>query len=419
MNRLYALLAAPLLTVFLSTAYAQVEMIDKDSIAATLSFPTFAYEVPSGNERLLLLFVMNEYNSGINYHVTSATYGGKTMAELGSVESPYLLSRSEIQVFYLPESDIKTASDSLFDLTYNNSSTTGLSGIYYSAMVINNVNQTAPISELRTNSQVSGTTISTPSSISASADDAIISLAMDSENGHTYSASSGFSLVEGLTAANRTSAIGWNSASSTMSSSPSFVSSATTTRQALMAFRVNSGNGYALPVELTRFDATANEQGVLLEWNTATEKNADFFQVERSTDYQNWEVIGRVTAIGFSNTGSSYKLLDEDTPQSTLYYRLVQVDFDGKSQVYGPLTIEPLIHETGKDKEITTYPNPSNGQFTLCAQGFEQNAVAVFDTHGNQVHSLIAQGCTEVQTALPSGLYYLRVGDQTHRIMVN
>lgn len=398
------------------TTNAQVGMMDKDSITATFSFPTFTYEVPNGTNRIMILYIMNEYISGLNYSVSSVTYGGQAMTPIASAESPYLLSRSEIQAFFLPESAIEAATDSAFDITYSSNSLLGLSGVYYNAMTIEHVDQTTPVEAVRTNNQVSGTTISASSSISADPNDAIISVVMDGEDGSTYTPSAGFSLVENIGVSNRSSAIGWNSVNSSSSITPSFTSGSTSVRQAFMSFRVNASDGFALPVELTRFDANAQEDGVSLTWQTATEKNAAYFLVERSEDHADWELVAQIEAHGNSVSTRDYETWDQLPMNKTTYYRLLQVDINGQQKVYGPLTVKPS-KPTSSSEVLRTYPNPSNGAFQLCA-GDERSNVTVFDAYGHAVHQLPVQGCVAVNMSLPAGFYFLSTGEQTHRIAI-
>jgi hypothetical protein len=87
-----------------------------------------------------------------------------------------------------------------------------------------------------------------------------------------------------------------------------------------------------LPVTWTSFKAAAGAAGVTLTWTTATEVNNDRFEVERSTNGLDWQVIGKVQGHGTSNTPQQYYFYDASgTPAHTptLYYRLKQADIKG------------------------------------------------------------------------------------------
>ena len=61
-------------------------------------------------------------------------------------------------------------------------------------------------------------------------------------------------------------------------------------------------NVVILPVELLSFTATPYDREVILDWETATEKDVDYFILEPSDDAQNWEEITQVDAVGNSTS---------------------------------------------------------------------------------------------------------------------
>ncbi len=102
--------------------------------------------------------------------------------------------------------------------------------------------------------------------------------------------------------------------------------------------------GGVLPVQLLTFDAALDEKSVLLRWVTASEINNDFFQVERSRDGINYETIGKMQGAGTINSLNNYEFSDAELPAgmigaSVLYYRLRQVDYDGKAEFFGPVSV--------------------------------------------------------------------------------
>ncbi|GAB3914465.1 hypothetical protein GCM10028803_59980 [Larkinella knui] len=86
----------------------------------------------------------------------------------------------------------------------------------------------------------------------------------------------------------------------------------------------------ALPVRLASFSGKRVENQLLLGWQTTFESNSAYFVVERSTDAQAFEAIGRVTSRGFSESMQAYGFTDEAPLKGTNYYRLRQVDRDGR-----------------------------------------------------------------------------------------
>ena len=84
-----------------------------------------------------------------------------------------------------------------------------------------------------------------------------------------------------------------------------------------------------LPVELTGVTAYPTDGGVVLEWSTATERNASHFAIYRGVDFTDWAALVQVAASGNSYTRKLYRWTDADPLNGTAYYRLDGVDFDG------------------------------------------------------------------------------------------
>ncbi|TGE29660.1 beta strand repeat-containing protein [Hymenobacter metallicola] len=106
----------------------------------------------------------------------------------------------------------------------------------------------------------------------------------------------------------------------------------TTAPNNTVSVRLNVPAG-PLPVELVEFTARAQGNAVQLRWATATEKNNDYFAVERSTDAKTFTTVGTVPGHGTSSTGHRYTLTDTRLPVGVtkLYYRLRQVDTDAST----------------------------------------------------------------------------------------
>lgn len=86
-----------------------------------------------------------------------------------------------------------------------------------------------------------------------------------------------------------------------------------------------------LPVELASFSALEQGRYNLLNWETFSELNNDYFVVERSSDGIQWNPIGEVDGAGQSSEKRSYSFQDFQFDRVVNYYRLKQVNFDGVS----------------------------------------------------------------------------------------
>jgi len=93
-------------------------------------------------------------------------------------------------------------------------------------------------------------------------------------------------------------------------------------------------DNFSLPITLLHFIANCRKNDRLIEWATASELNADYFLIERSYNAIHFETLTIIPASGISNTRIDYHYLDKHTKDNTVYYRLTEVDYDGKQTQY-------------------------------------------------------------------------------------
>jgi hypothetical protein len=195
--------------------------------------------------------------------------------------------------------------------------------------------------------------------------------------------------------------------------------------------RVSSGPGnlkvpirigalsFSLPVELIDFKARSKEEGVLLQWSTASEIGNDFFSVERSKDGKKWAVIAQLPGKGNTFQLNQYQFLDENPLHVTSYYRLKQTDFDGSEHLSSIQTIQ------GKNSgSFSIFPNPVNDLLNLeSGHALNEGEVLITDLLGNLVYKhLIPEKESRVEldlSHLKSGIYMIRYGDKVERLVKN
>jgi len=116
-----------------------------------------------------------------------------------------------------------------------------------------------------------------------------------------------------------------------------------------------------LPVELSEFSATyvADENVVDLFWSTASERNNDRFEVERSTDGVHYEIINTVKGAGTTSSETQYYTIDTDPSIGMNYYRLNQWDTDGngKHSEVRAVNILDDVYDL-----LSFFPNPTSGK---------------------------------------------------------
>ncbi len=165
-----------------------------------------------------------------------------------------------------------------------------------------------------------------------------------------------------------------------------------------------------LPVEMISFDAKRVEEGVLLNWETASENENKGFFIQRSLDLQNWETLGFVPSASNLGNGAKYDFLDSESLSGTVFYRLEQTDMSGRtnySEVVA-VTLEDAL------QQFSFYPNPTKGMIWIdgiSEEGSGSEAVyRLYDHTGRLVQSAVLSSSDAIDlTALPQGLYWVEL----------
>jgi Calcineurin-like phosphoesterase/Purple acid Phosphatase, N-terminal domain len=95
----------------------------------------------------------------------------------------------------------------------------------------------------------------------------------------------------------------------------------------------------ALPVTLTSFTATLNNDKVLLNWSTSQENNNKYFTIEKSNDGTSFYFLEKLNGAGTSSLNHNYQLIDYTPTDGINYYRLSQTDIDGNTKIYEVKTV--------------------------------------------------------------------------------
>ncbi len=160
-----------------------------------------------------------------------------------------------------------------------------------------------------------------------------------------------------------------------------------------------------LPVTLTNFTAKPTIEGALLSWSTSAEVSNDKFIIEKSLDGKTFSQLTEVVAKGSGN----YAYIDR-TLAASAYYRLVQVDQDGKTTVY-----DDLIRYVNVGKEgISVYPNPTASfvHINLNRNANDKVSVNVTDGLGKQINDIVEKGEQVIKVDLQSqkpGIYLIQL----------
>jgi hypothetical protein len=173
---------------------------------------------------------------------------------------------------------------------------------------------------------------------------------------------------------------------------------------------------YIVPVELTSFTAHAINDGVELNWTTATETNNQGFEVERKSANGEFEKAGYVAGFGTTTEPRSYSFADIKLSSGIYTYRLKQIDFDGSFSYSTEVNVDvttPIEYALEQN-----YPNPFNPsttiKYSIPEDGFVK--LSVYNLLGEEVTTLVNNvqkaGRYEVvfdASSLASGIYVYRL----------
>jgi hypothetical protein len=170
---------------------------------------------------------------------------------------------------------------------------------------------------------------------------------------------------------------------------------------------------YTFPIILTvnfiNADATLiNNTTSMIQWSVATPvTNANEFEVEYSTDGNNWNTVGTVAIT--SNTQGDYNIQQQNLPTGNIYYRIKEIDNDG-SYVYSRVFL--LDNNNGQTKYVV-FPNPASNVIQVIAPyGVTGNcSIELFDATGRElIGTTMNTSSIEINsTNLPNGSYILRI----------
>lgn len=179
--------------------------------------------------------------------------------------------------------------------------------------------------------------------------------------------------------------------------------------QSVVTFTVNC----PLSVTLNNFTVEKLNRQVLLSWETASEKDNDYFLIERAGEDGVFSSIGKIHAIGNSNTLQSYSSYDENPLMGTSYYRLKIVDTQGNESI-------SEVKSVGFDggSELRIIPNPNKGNYQI-GYHFPEKGIYLVELYSMRGEKLISNeisidksGYKEVkldEVSLHTGVYFVKL----------
>ena len=173
-----------------------------------------------------------------------------------------------------------------------------------------------------------------------------------------------------------------------------------------------------LPVELISFKAQSTNNQIEIAWETAWERIASHFEVQRSTNLQEFSTLKTVLANGNTRERSSYIFIDESPLVGINYYRLRQIDLDGQF-MHSKIITAQLNTET---PQIFIHQNPtSKSQIKLRLYLFEINQIKVFNEIGQEITLQTEQNSSDDFTLnlspnTTTGIYFVVAQSNQYRV---
>ncbi len=186
---------------------------------------------------------------------------------------------------------------------------------------------------------------------------------------------------------------------------------------------IKNAPGVVLPLIINQFNGNYSDGIIQLGWNTYSEINIEHFDIERSTDGNDFRQIGKInTASGQLNSNANYTYLDITAQRGINYYRLALVDNNG-NYTYSK-TIMVNVDIKGISVMIV-YPNPFSKrvQIRVNADKAEKVAINIISSNGilmstQEAHTQIGDNNISINKvdALPAGIYYIEVVSSTRSL---
>ncbi|WP_165929477.1 T9SS type A sorting domain-containing protein [Pseudocnuella soli] len=159
----------------------------------------------------------------------------------------------------------------------------------------------------------------------------------------------------------------------------------------------------ALPVRFVSVRAAQRSNGTLVEWQVAEEQNVLHYEVERSFNGSRFEKIGTVAYQQVGTTENSYSFVDASPAQQARYYRIRQVDIDGKAMY--STTVMVRANNAVAPAALQVYPNPVTPASVIVVEARQAQKVQLMVVDGKG--QVVARQTVQVQkgsNVLPANL---------------
>ncbi|GAB1463239.1 ubiquitin-like protein [Pedobacter sp.] len=170
----------------------------------------------------------------------------------------------------------------------------------------------------------------------------------------------------------------------------------------------------SLPITLKSFQVNNKTQGIAITWTTYNETNNQRFELSRSANGVNFQLIyQKEVALTTTSTEQTYSYLDKSPHRGYNYYRLTQIDTDGKIHIIDIKGINFSNNHTS-----LVYPNPVTDYFHVNFGPNQYKKLAIYDLAGQMI---ISQTISPHQASVdlnisshPTGYYFIKLYGKTN-----
>ena len=181
--------------------------------------------------------------------------------------------------------------------------------------------------------------------------------------------------------------------------------------------------GAALPVKFGSIKAYEKQNGIQLDWKVYSENKVKSYEIERSADARSYTAVGSTPALYNNTAGGDYGFFDANPLSGTSFYRIKNIDLDGKSSY----SIVIRVNRNKSIKGLNLYPNPVlNGIVSLQGSDLGRGSykISIFGANGQEIYrqQIKHNGGTISQTielplTISKGIYMLSVKDENGNII--
>jgi hypothetical protein len=167
-----------------------------------------------------------------------------------------------------------------------------------------------------------------------------------------------------------------------------------------------------LPIELSEFRVQKRScDSYTIEWKTEVEINNEYFSIQRSIDnISDFKTIDRMDGAGNSNSLKTYSYEDKLNFEGkhTIYYRLKQTDYDGRSSYSNVLSSK---FDCGNQIQLKAFPNPFSNEININVDRDGKHQFIVLDAQGRTIANADISDTENFNLSTddwPIGLYIIR-----------